>query len=312
METTYQAPETRAANLAQTLRIAAGVTALALALAADFAVRPWFSAWQWMWLLTGTLFFGLKLLTLCRLDAETRNDLPPARALAYVFLWPGMRPQPFLRGAETTGLPVTPLAVRGGLNFLLGVTLLWLVPDTFRNGLPTWAQAWLGLIGIALVVHFGLFDLLAAAWRSVNVPVEPIFVQPTHAASVSEYWGRRWNRAFSDFSRDLILKPLSRRFSPRLAAFAVFVFSGLVHDLVISVPAGGGYGLPTLYFLLQGVFVLGESSLIGRRLLRRRPALGHIWTWVAILAPAPLLFHAPFLDRVVLPFLHAIGAGGTS
>jgi hypothetical protein len=308
METACDLRERTTPESPASARVTLGVFILSAMLAAAFAARPHLVAWQWMWLLSVTVFAGLKLLTICRLNARERHALPAARLMGYLLLWPGMRPQPFFRGAEVLGLPVTPLLARGGLNALLGIAVLWLIPATWLAALPAWARGWIGLVGIALVLHFGFFHLLAAAWRRCGIPVEPLFLQPTHAASVSEFWGRRWNRAFSDFSRDLILKPLSRRMNVRAAGFAVFVFSGLVHDLVISVPAGGGFGLPTLYFLLQGVLALCEGTRPVREFFRRRPVLGHIWTWVAILGPAPLLFHAPFSQHIVLPFLAALGA----
>ena len=88
---------------------------------------------------------------------------------------------------------------------------------------------------------------------------------------------------------------------------AVFVVSGLVHDLVISLPAGGGYGLPTIYFLIQGVCVMFERSRTGKRIGLRRGIPGWLFCALVVLGPVGLLFHAPFLERVIAPMLEAIG-----
>jgi hypothetical protein len=89
---------------------------------------------------------------------------------------------------------------------------------------------------------------------------------------------------------------------------AVFAASGLVHELVISIPARGGYGLPTLYFILQGTGVTAERSLIARRLGLRRGFAGWCFTLAVTAAPAFWLFHPPFIRNVAVPMLRAIGA----
>jgi hypothetical protein len=84
--------------------------------------------------------------------------------------------------------------------------------------------------------------------------------------------------------------------------------SGAIHDLVISFPARGGYGLPTGYFVLQGLGVVFERCPMGKRLGLSSGARG--WLFVTICAGAPvfLVFHQPFVRGVILPFLRAIGA----
>jgi alginate O-acetyltransferase complex protein AlgI len=85
-------------------------------------------------------------------------------------------------------------------------------------------------------------------------------------------------------------RPLARRFGRAAGVAASFVASGLLHELAISVPAGGGYGLPTIYFIVHGALVAG--GVRGRAL-----------TLMALLIPLPLLFHAPFLRAIVIPAL---------
>lgn len=126
---------------------------------------------------------------------------------------------------------------------------------------------------------------------------------PMRAASLGEFWGRRWNLAFHELAVQLIYNRVRGRIGLAPAVLATFLASGLVHDLVISVPARGGYGLPTLYFLLQGMAVI----------LERRLRLGAGWVGrvrVALVAwlPALILFHPWFMVNVMAPFMRAIGA----
>ena len=92
------------------------------------------------------------------------------------------------------------------------------------------------------------------------------------------------------------------------AGFLVFVASGLIHDLVISLPARGGYGLPTGYFVLQGIGVTVERSFVGERLGLRGGLPGWLFMAVFTAGPAFWLFHPPFVTRVMVPFLRAIRA----
>jgi membrane bound O-acyltransferase family protein len=123
-----------------------------------------------------------------------------------------------------------------------------------------------------------------------------------------EFWGKRWNLGFRQLSHDLIFRPLHGRLGVGGAGFLVFVISGLLHDLVISVPANGGYGLPTLYFVVQGAVVAVERSRVGKRFGLGQGIAGWIFMAVVTAAPAFWLFHPPFVNNVILPFMKAVGA----
>lgn len=56
------------------------------------------------------------------------------------------------------------------------------------------------------------------------------------------------------------------------------ILSGLVHEIAISVPAKGGYGLPTLYFALQGAAMLIERAAEKRGIMLTSGIRGWCWT----------------------------------
>jgi hypothetical protein len=129
---------------------------------------------------------------------------------------------------------------------------------------------------------------------------------PFRAASLAEFWGTRWNTAFNIPARRLMLRPLARQIGLAPAAALVFLISGLLHELVISIPARGGFGGPTFYFALQAAGVALERSRAGRRWGLGEGITGRVFVLLLTIGPLQWLFHRAFVDRVVIPFLSAI------
>jgi hypothetical protein len=98
-------------------------------------------------------------------------------------------------------------------------------------------RGWFGMVGLILLLHFGTFQILGLVWQSVGVKATPIMSAPLRSTSLGEFWGKRWNLGFRQLGHELIFRPLCRRLGADVAGFFVFVVSGLIHDLVISLPA---------------------------------------------------------------------------
>jgi len=131
---------------------------------------------------------------------------------------------------------------------------------------------------------------------------------PIAAVSVSDFWGHRWNTAFRDLTYRFLFRPLVALVGVRWAGLIGFLFSGLVHELVISVPAQGGYGGPTVFFAVQGLAMLIGRSAAGRRIGLGSGYLGWLFTMIVMLLSALLLFHRPFVLEVVVPFMNVVRA----
>lgn len=279
---------------------ASALVPLALVIAI-FSIGKWLPAWAWMWVIAWSIYFACKWATWW----PVRGSGSIARGIAYLLTNPGMNAKVFLCGPApdrpTAGEWLSALA-----KTTCGAALVWIIPRSLIARSPMLA-GWAAMIGIALTLHFGLLKLLTLAWRRGGVAAEPLMRQPTRATSLADFWGRRWNTGFRTLAHDWVFTPLVRRgWSASSATGVVFAASGVVHDLVISIPARGGYGLPTLYFLIQLAALLLERTATMKR-LERRGAIGRLYAIAFTLLPAPLLFHGPFVRNVILPFLQAIG-----
>jgi alginate O-acetyltransferase complex protein AlgI len=140
----------------------------------------------------------------------------------------------------------------------------------------------------------------------MGVNAVPIMNAPWRSATLGEFWGARWNRGFRDLSHGWLFRPLLPLVGAFGATYVTFAVSGLVHDLVISAPAGAGYFLPTLYFLFQAAGLLIERTPWMKRHARR--LAGRAFTIAVVALPAPLLFHSAFVHNVILSFFKAIHA----
>jgi predicted DCC family thiol-disulfide oxidoreductase YuxK len=309
-----------------------------LALLARNHVAPW----QFMWLMTGAIFLGCKWLTFWDVQRQIQHvrtlayfflwpgmdankfaspiDRQNLTALNRQVL---RKPASEVRQArdpwwsraakqlsgnvpsQARRVPALPVRRRSIViataKIFLGAVLLFGLARFASHPLLT---GWIGMIGIILVLHFGMFALLAIAWRAYGVDVRPIMDAPLNSTSLGEFWGRRWNGPFNQLAFENIFRPVARRTGPILGTIVAFLASGLIHELVISLPARTGYGLPTAYFLLQGC-----GLIIQHRVPRIRHGMaGQFFTAFVVAVPTFWLFHPPFIRNVILPFMKAIGA----
>jgi len=257
--------------------------------------------WAVMWALSAGVYAACKGLTW-----KHAPPAPAARQLAYVLAWPGMDASAFLTPRHVPR-PSAGEGTFAAAKLALGALLTWGVVRLVPDDQPL-VRGWVGMVGLIFLLHFGSFHLLSCAWRTGGVDAKPLMHWPVLAHGVSDFWGRRWNTAFRDLTHRFLFRPLAVRLGLRAGLTAGFLFSGAVHDLVISVPAGGGYGGPTLYFVLQGVGLLAERSRAGKRLGLGRGWRGWAFAATVVVGPAFVLFHPPFVLDVMLPFLAVIGA----
>ena len=230
--------------------------------------------------------------------------MPAGRWFGFAALWPGMRPGPFARAGSAPLPGAWRLAGKGLSRVAFGAALIALARLAWVEAHSRWLATALLLPGLSLTVHFGMFDVLAGAWRGAGVDCKPLFRSPLRSTSLGEFWGRRWNLAFSEMTALAVYQPVVRRAGRRTALAASFLGSGLLHELAISVPVRAGYGLPLAYFALHGGLVAVEGGLArAGRPVDRRPWVGRAWTLAWLILPLPVLFHRPFLAGVVWPLI---------
>jgi hypothetical protein len=283
---------------------AASWAPLVLLPACTMSFRSVLPPWVFMWLLAFAIFMGCKWLTWWQCEV---SPVRPGRTWAYLFAWPGLDARGFLSDREHIAKPSFLSWTVAVFKTLFGALLLWGMVRMQPASSPL-LTGWCGLFGLIFLLHFGTFHLLALAWQRAGVNARPLMRAPILATSLGEFWGKRWNSAFHELVFHFAFRPLRRRANPTAATLIVFLLSGLIHELVISLPAHGGYGFPTAYFLIQGLGIIGEHARLGRRIGLGRGLPGWLFVLLVTAGPAFCLFHPSFIRNVILPMLHAIGA----
>ena len=270
-----------------------------------------------MLLLISALLLGMKSLVTVHEQAAGRPRLSVFQWLPFAVAWPGMRPSTF---AAVPGQPRRgwqQLLRQGAVNLLIGGVLITLAAvvdasPVMSDPASTGGMAVIALLllpGVSLVLHFGVFHLLAGGWRRLGADCHALFRTPLRSTSLAEFWGRRWNLAFSEMTTLVVFRPLRGPLGTGPATFAAFAFSGLLHELAISLPVRDGFGLPLLYFAVQAVGMQCEQRRGPQAEQGRRIATGswqladRLWTAAWLILPLPLLFHLPFLRGCLWPLI---------
>lgn len=266
-------------------------------------LRTAMEPWVFMWVLAFSIYGGCKWLTYRDTPVESLN-LPLRTRIIYLFLWPGMALNEFAgTPPANVRMNVTARWFAALTKTVIGIGLVWFAVPIISS--DAWLlRGWVGMIGLIMMLHFGTFHLLALALQGTGFNARPNMRAPLLARSLADFWGRRWNTAFNVLADRYGFRPLSPRIGARGALAVVFLASGVIHELVITLPAGGGYGLPTLYFALQATGLFTERH----PLIRRRPWLNRLFTWFVLLVPLGCLFPPVFVHNIILPMLHALGA----
>ncbi|MEW6144273.1 MAG: MBOAT family protein [Thermodesulfobacteriota bacterium] len=270
------------------------------------ASRHTLPAWGTLFAVAFSIFYGFKWLTYRR--AVRMGARPGLKcAIGYLFCWVGMDAVAFFDRRIKVPRPAGTEWLLAFLKTALGLVLFFLVARMFYPR-HTLTAGYIGLTGFLLFSFFGTFHMLSLYWRSRGVHAVPMMNSPLLASSLPEFWSSRWNLAFRDLARIFVFRPVLRKCGIVYAVVAAFVFSGILHELLISLPADAWYGLPTLFFLIQAGGIFMEKSGPGIRYGINRGLRGRLFAALFILAPVVLLFHPPSIESCMIPFMKAAGA----
>jgi hypothetical protein len=259
-----------------------------------------------MFALIATTFTGMKVIALTRGYKNKPLTLTFTQWVVFASGWAGMRAEPF----ETLGqksLPNAGSMIRFGISrVIIGLLLIGLahliITLSINPALSYFLITAILLVAMSLILHFGLLNISAGIWRLKGVNAYPLFRQPAKSINLTELWGKRWNIAFSEMTAIAIYRPVRDKYGNGTGLILAFAFSGLLHELALSLPVKTGYGLPMLYFMIQGIMVLIEKALANYNpYFLQNKIIAHAWVFFWIVLPMPLLFHTAFIKQVVWP-----------
>lgn len=114
----------------------------------------------------------------------------------------------------------------------------------------------------------------------LGMELEPASDEPYLAASLGEFWGRRWNLTVNGILREAVFRPVraaaaavvGRETAAVIGVVAAFVVSGLMHELLFwYVSRAAPSWEMTMFFVVHGVCVVAEFGVMGKKKRRRLP-----------------------------------------
>jgi len=232
------------------------------------------------------LLMGMKVITYMEWIIGGGKRMSWVRWGAFSFLWFGMQPMAWVGRRKRIGQ----LEWRSHVVYALIPMIIGAVGLSFYAGLGLdYFPA--SFICMSMMFHYGVLRLNTALWRIIGFPVRTLFRNPLVTSGFGDFWGARWNLAYSQMMARAVQKPLLPQIGKKGATFAVFLVSGLFHEFAISVVALDGFGLPFLFFLAHGVVVLVEKKHWSMRYL----CLG------SLVIGLPILFPPAFVEGIVMP-----------
>jgi hypothetical protein len=223
--------------------------------------------------------------------AGSQQRLPLPRYAVFSFLWFGMDPGSFQtrrkdlewKGDVALGLLLMALGT-------LGAWCVWAME---------WRQILIMFIPMSIGFHFGALRVLKGALRAAGFPVRTLFPNVLEARGIGDFWSKRWNVGYSQMMQRLVGRPVQKAFGESAGVMAVFVGSGVLHELAIILPVRPGLGLPTAYFTFHGLLTVLERKL-------GRP-IGKIPALLAVMLPLGVLFPPAFQREVIEKGLGVFG-----
>lgn len=216
----------------------------------------------------------------------------------YCFAWVGMNPEIFFKQRAK---PDRSLLYRGLLFLISGLSILVVIkavinPITIPEGLRYYALSLAILVALSQILHFGLLNLNAWILQVIKFPAYSLFRAPLEAQSLRDFWGKRWNLAFTEMTSVAVYRPLSEKWTVTPAFVTSFLFSGLLHEVALSFPVNKGYGFPLLYFAVQLLLIVIEEKIF-----KGKP--GKVWVMLGLILPLPILFHPAIMKAVFWQFI---------
>lgn len=120
-----------------------------------------------------------------------------------------------------------------------------------------------------------LVELSSMVVRALlGMELEPPSDEPYLAASLGEFWGRRWNLTVNGILREAVFRPVraaaaavvGRETAAVIGVVASFVVSGLMHELLFwYVSRAAPSWEMTMFFVVHGVCVVAEFGVMGKK-----------------------------------------------